>query len=214
MAIGVCRTARPNSKDFPKELAISKKAVGQLPYHFRSGMIVRDVGVRLWFDNMPITIMTTIHSLIGEKSEISRKQKRLGRMSTNAKRALAVFGENHEKELLIPVAINVYNFHIGNVDIADQYRSYYDTQLTSFRTWFPIFFWALDTALINSYIAFSDSKVIAYKEFLLEVAWDLILEGERDGKEEDTTPKTRQPAILHPAKQVQYIGKKSVLPPG
>ena len=27
-------------------------------------------------------------------------------------------------------------------------------------------------------------------------------------------PKTRQPAILHPVKQVQYIGKKSVLPPG
>jgi len=40
------------------------------------------------------------------------------------------------------------------------------------------------------------------------------LEGERDGKEEDTTPKTRQPVTLHPVKQAQYIGKKSVLPPG
>ena len=214
LAIGACGTARPNSKDFPKELAISKKAVGQLPYHFRAGIIVRDVGVLLWFDNAPVTIMTTIHSLIGEKSEISRKRKRPGRKSTNARRALAEFGEDHEKELQIPVAINDYNFHMGGVDIADQYRSYYDTQLTTFRTWFPIFFWALDTALINSYIAFSDSKAIAHKEFRLEVAWDLILEGERDGKEEDRTPKTRQPVTLHPVKQVQYIGKKSVLPPG
>ena len=166
-------------------------------------MIVRDVGVLLWFDNAPVTIMTTIHSLIGEKSEISRKRKRTGRKSTSAKRALAEFGEDHEKELMIPVAINDYNFHMGGVDIADQYHSYYDTQLTTFRTWFPIFFWALDTALINSYIAFSDSKVIAYKEFRLEVAWDLILEGERDGKEEDTTHQQkfrlhhmRQPCIL------------------
>ena len=93
--IGACGTVKPNSKDFPKELAISKKAVGQLPYHFRSGMIVRDVGILLWFDNAPVTIITTIHSLIDEKSEISRKRKRPGKKSTNAKRALAEFGEDH-----------------------------------------------------------------------------------------------------------------------
>ena len=172
LAIGAFGTARPNSKDFPKELAISKKAVGQLPYHFRSGMIVRDVGVLLWFEYAPVTIMTTIYSLIGEKSAISRKRKRPGRKCTNAKRALAEFGEDHEKELQIPVAINDYDFHMGGVNIADQYRSYYDTQLTTFCTWFSIFFSALDTALINSYIAFSDFKVIAHKEFRLEVAWD------------------------------------------
>lgn len=72
----------------------------------------------------------------------------------------------------------------------------------------------MNTALINSYIAFSDSKAITHEEFRLEVAWDLILEGERDGKEEDAAPHTRQPPAPHPAKQVKYIGKKSVLPPG
>src|SRR5205807_9273822 len=128
------------------------------PYYFKSGIVTQDVGVLLWFDNAPVTIMTTIYSLNGEKSEIVRQRKRPGRKSTNAKRALAEFGDEHQKELAVPVAINDYNFHMGGVDIADQYRSYYDTQLTTFRTWFPIFFWALDTALINSYLAFPDSK--------------------------------------------------------
>jgi len=177
-------------------------------------MIIRDVGVLWWFDNTPVTIITTIHSLIGEKSEIARKRKRPGRKSTNAKGVLAEFGEDNEKELQILVAINDYNFHMEGVDIADLYHSYYNTQMITCRTWFPIFFWALNTALINFYIAFSDSKAITHKEFGLEVAWDLILERARDGKEEDAAPKTRQPPAPHPAKQVKYIGKKSVLPPG
>ena len=69
------------------------------------------------------------------------------------------------------------------VDIADQYWLYYNTHLTTFCTWFPIFFWALDTAFINLYIACPDTGYIGHKEFCLQVAWDLILKGESDGKE-------------------------------
>ncbi|RPB04714.1 hypothetical protein L873DRAFT_1666100 [Choiromyces venosus 120613-1] len=119
--------SRPNSKDLPEKLAVLKKAVGQLPYHFKSGIFVRDVGIFLWFDNALITIMTTIHSQKVEKIAIIRQSKRPGRKNTNTKRALAEFGEDYQKELQIPVAIDDYNFHMGGVDIADQYRSYYDT---------------------------------------------------------------------------------------
>ena len=64
---------------------------------------------------------------------------------------------------------------MGGVDIADQYRSYYDTQLpvTTFRTWFPILFWVIDTSLINSFIVFRDLESIthvSHKEFHLQVA--------------------------------------------
>ncbi|RPA98281.1 hypothetical protein L873DRAFT_1579108, partial [Choiromyces venosus 120613-1] len=152
LGIRACGMVRPNSKDFPEKLTILKNAVGQLQYHFKSGIIVRDVGILLWFDNAPITIMTTIHNLKVEKSEIIRQCKRPNRKSTNAKRALAEFGEDYQKELQIMVAINDYNFHMGGVETTDQNRSYYDTQLTTFRTWFPILFWAIDTILINSYI--------------------------------------------------------------
>ena len=47
-----------------------------------------------------------------------------------------------------------YNRYMGGIDIADQLRSYYDTQLTSFRTWWPMLFWAYDTMITNAYIIF------------------------------------------------------------
>ena len=52
----------------------------------------------------------------------------------------------------IPKMIDDYNQHMGGVDIADQRRAYYNTQITSCRIWMPLFFWLLDTAIVNSYI--------------------------------------------------------------
>jgi len=40
----------------------------------------------------------------------------------------------------------------GGVDIADQRRSYYYTQLRVCRNWLPLFFWLLDTTVINSFL--------------------------------------------------------------
>ena len=40
---------------------------------------------------------------------------------------------------------------MNGVDIADHLRSNYCTQLTSHRTWVPLFYWLLDTVIINSY---------------------------------------------------------------
>ena len=81
----------------------------------------------------------------------------------------------------IPLCIEDYNRHMGGVDIANQLRSYYDTQLTSFRTWWPIHFWAYDTIITNAYIIFKDMPqspdAITYKEFRLQCAWGLILAG-------------------------------------
>ena len=58
----------------------------------------------------------------------------------NAKKAREAFGDSYEKEMPISICIEDYNQHIGGVGVADQLRSYYDTQLTSFRTWWPMIF--------------------------------------------------------------------------
>src|SRR4051812_39970006 len=57
-----------------------------------------------------------------------------------------------KKTVAIPKTIDDYNHHMGGVDIANQRRSYYNTQIISHRTWMTIFFWLLDTAIINSYL--------------------------------------------------------------
>jgi hypothetical protein len=41
---------------------------------------------------------------------------------------------------------------MGCVDIADQLRAYYSTQRISLRSWYPLFFWMLDTAILNAYL--------------------------------------------------------------
>ena len=79
-----------------------------------------------------------------------------------------VFGDEARKELPIPVFIDDYNHYMGGVDIADQLRSYYSTQRTSLRCWYPLFFWILDTAILNAYLVgkqLHGSSYMEHKDF-------------------------------------------------
>jgi len=67
---------------------------------------------------------------------------------------------------------------MDRVDIADQLRGYYATQLPVRRTWMPLFFWLLDTAIINSYLILKKSGInISHKDFRIQLVWDLIKVG-------------------------------------
>ena len=96
----------------------------------------QEVGAQTWIDNAPVTIMSTVHQL---GFQVERVRKRPEKKSTNAKKAREAFGDSYEKEVIIPLCIGDHNQHIGGVDIAEL-CSYYDTQLTSFRTWWPMLF--------------------------------------------------------------------------
>ena len=63
-----------------------------------------------------------------------------------------VFGDKVVKTLRIPTFIFYYNLYMGGVDIADQLRSYFNTQRTYQKTWKPLFHFLLDTVLSNSYL--------------------------------------------------------------
>src|SRR6266498_112357 len=62
-----------------------------------------------------------------------------------------VFVSESKKKLLIPKVIDDYNYNMNGVDVADQLRSYYNTQQTVRRNWMPLFFWLLDTVIVNAY---------------------------------------------------------------
>jgi hypothetical protein len=79
-----------------------------------------------------------------------------------------VFGNEPRKNLPIPIFIDDYNHFIGGVDIADQLRSYYCIQRISLRSWYPLFFWILDTAILNVYLVgkkLHNDNYMSYKEF-------------------------------------------------
>jgi len=75
--------------------------------------------------------------------------------------------------------------------LADQRRSYYCTQLRTCRNWFPLFFWLLDTAVINAFLLSQEylsslSNTEPHERywahhgmFRTRLAWNLVLEGFR-----------------------------------
>jgi len=55
---------------------------------------------------------------------------------------------------MIPSLIDDYNQYMGGVDIADQLRPYNTTHFRGMQNWLPLFYWLLDTTLVNSYILY------------------------------------------------------------
>lgn len=180
LGVGACGKARTNSKDFPSELAVPKNA--KLDYHFKTAVVKDGVAVILWMDNGPVCMMTTIHQVKRRQSEVDVMRKKPGPKSTNAsgirKSGLWKIGE-WRTLTKIPTAIHDYNFNMNGVDRADQLRSYYESHLKSWCTWYPIFYWALDTLISNSYILYKDhpkaEEGLEHKEFRMRLAWELII---------------------------------------
>ena len=78
-------------------------------------------------------------------------RKRPAKTSTSAKIAREPFNDQPTKELPIPRLIDDYNYYMGGVDRANQLRASYETHQRCLRSWWPIFFWILDIAIINVY---------------------------------------------------------------
>jgi hypothetical protein len=181
--IGACGTVRKNSANFPQILKVDKK----LEWDTLSDVVVDDVLAVLWMDNGPVTMLSIIHQINGDENQIERIRRRSQETSTNATKVRAIFGNASKKSLPIPIVIDDYNHFMGGVDIADQLRGYYNTQLSVRRTWMPLFFWLLDTAIVNSYLILKKSgENIEHKEFRLQLVWDLIKEGLEEEEKQHT----------------------------
>jgi hypothetical protein len=71
-----------------------------------------------WQDNNTVLACSTVHSVRDEQT-IIRSRRRPQSTSTNGHLVRKVFGDDHRKELLIPLFIDDYNHFMGGVDIAD-----------------------------------------------------------------------------------------------
>jgi len=104
-------------------------------------------------DNSLVIMLLTIHQIDNEsENRIERMWHQSRETSINTVKVWEIFGTASKKSLPIPIVIDDYNHFIGGVNIADQLRGYYSTQLPVWRTWMSLFFWLLDTVLINSYL--------------------------------------------------------------
>jgi hypothetical protein len=197
---GACGTVRINTAKFPITLKKEKERK-DLEWDHLKGITVDNVLVILWIDNGPVTMLSTIHAIEGEESRVDKERRRPRETSTNSNKLKTVFGESVRKVLPIPKMIDDYNYHMGGVDIADQLRSYYSTQLAVRRTWMPLFFWLLDTAIINCFIICKELKLcVDHKSLRLQLVRDLIKDAtgnpfKRTTRSDDQDPIEEQTAI-------------------
>jgi len=151
-SIAACGTTRPNSARYPPVLKFNKHT-SRLPWNTLSGVVSTDVLAVVWQDKNVVRFLTTYHECTPEERNFTtRRRKRPRITSSNSELIRAGWGEDHVRQLRIPLLSVNYNDYMGGVDIADQRRSYYYTQLPTCRNWFPLFFWLLDTSIINSFL--------------------------------------------------------------
>ena len=119
----------------------------------------RNVLVSLWQDSNKVGFCTTIHD---GTEWVDRNRKRPKGTSTSAiitKQPFRIFEPptgckelyEHTRILPIPKAIDDYNHHMGGVNIADQLRASFSTQQRGVKPWKPLFYWLLDTTIINAF---------------------------------------------------------------
>lgn len=215
LQIGACGTVRINSAGFPKRLKVPKAK--KLAWNTLSGIVVNNqVLAVIWMDNALVSMLSTIHKIHMDDNFIERIRRCPRNTSTNAANARAVFNGNPTAPLKIPKLIDDYNHNKNGVDLSDQFRSYYCTQLTVVRTWMPLCFWILDTTIVNSYRIYAVRKgTLTHKEYRFNLAWALIASGalnqhhsmmKKHKRECDATSDN------HPRKTM-HVTKNTELPP-
>lgn len=139
LKIGACGTARINSRQFPASLKVDKKA--KYDWDTLSDVVVDNTVLAVvWVDNAPVPMLSTIHKITGSEARVRRLRFCPRTTSSNYDKVREIFKGQHSAFLDIPAIINDYNHKMNGADLSDQYRSYYSTQLTVFRTWMPLFF--------------------------------------------------------------------------
>ena len=114
-----------------------------------------------WKDQQVVLFMSTVHD---GQQKVERLRRRLALIFINARTSRAPFGNLAVKELLIPDFIDFYNHFMNGVDVADQFRCYYDTQRVYLKTWKFLWHFLLDTTIVNSYKIINIIELRPYAE--------------------------------------------------
>lgn len=159
--IFACGTFRVNKKYYPKHLM---KTDGK----YNSGDIEyaqsEDIGIMRWKDrgSKPVTLVSNMHNS-SDTSTVLRKN-----------------GKGERIQVKCPTGISDYNKYMGGVDKFDQYMSPYSISQKSRKWWIKLFYYMVDTAIVNSYILYKEScnknkkKYITHLEFRSRLTDELI----------------------------------------
>ncbi|XP_060880005.1 piggyBac transposable element-derived protein 4-like [Metopolophium dirhodum] len=150
-----------NKKYYPKHLMKNdgKYTSGDIEYAQSE-----DIGIMRWKDrgSKPVTLVSNMHNS-SDTSTVLRKN-----------------GKGERIQVKCPTGISDYNKYMGGVDKFDQYMSPYSISQKSRKWWIKLFYYMVDTAIVNSYILYKEScnknkkKYITHLEFRSRLTDELI----------------------------------------
>ena len=140
-----CGTVRSNRKGLPPAIKKPGRMQRGESIKWQSGNLVAVV----WHDNRDVRMLST-----NTNPEDGVVQRRVGR------EVLAV---------PCPNSVINYNAHMGGVDLADQKRSYYGVGRESVKFWRYLVWYILNTAIINSYIIYTQSltRPLTHEQYMM-----------------------------------------------
>ena len=155
--IYACATVRVNRKGLPEEI----KKPGKLQ---RGDSIIRQsAGGELacvWYDKRDVRMIAT-----NCQPTETTVRRRVG---------------SDMQDIKCPSMIVNYNKNMGGVDLADQNRSYYKMGRHAKKYWKALFWYVLDTCIINSYVIYKETVTndelvpVTHLKFRMELSRQLI----------------------------------------
>lgn len=142
-----CGTFRVNKKMYPKDIMKKDKEFKMGDTDFaQSG----DVSISRWKDRgkKPVTVVSNMHN--ASATEIV--------LRTNSR--------GQRTPILCPSSIADYNRYMGAVDRFDQYMSAYSVSQKSRRWWVKLFYYMLDTTIVNSFLLYKESCNAVKKKYM------------------------------------------------
>jgi hypothetical protein len=145
-------TTRTNRKGWPESLKDVKSIEKSMARgDTRTEIVDGSVQCVIWKDKKGIPILNCIADP-SHATTVARKNKDGSRVSVPC-----------------PQSVKLYNMYMGGVDLFDARRKTYSTSRKSKKWWFRLFYFLLDTAMVNSYIIHAETltKRLTLKEFIL-----------------------------------------------
>jgi hypothetical protein len=104
-----------------------------------------------WKDNALVLALSTVYD---GTEYIIRNRRRPNATTAAARDARSVFGQDTQKELLIPTFIDAYNHNMNGVDVGDQMRASYGTNRRVRRGGWQALAWdfLLEVVTVNTYL--------------------------------------------------------------
>ena len=104
-----------------------------------------------------------------------KKKKPVVMLSTCSTAALTTVTSHHTRSPTVkPQVIDSYNMYMNGVDMADQHAVYYSFIRKTVKWWRKVAFWALETAVVNSFILYKETvpspkSHVVFRRQLIEV---------------------------------------------